>query len=237
MFQQWYVSIFESLTTCLTVWQGAFLQDNYEAVIIATAPKTWDDYSEDCTMQLNASDLCYEQWLTGFGPYSGAAGPISIVYRTTSSDDENQDMFMLRFPGAAATGFYPGFSHPKPAPAAITWDLVQMPGPGDDARGSVTLRSRDPRDTPVIDFNFCNGDAGQRDIEALVEGVDLVLRILKRMGEPMAPFTLNYPEEGVDFAQFFRDWAFGHHATGTCRMGLANDPNACIDPNFRVHGG
>jgi choline dehydrogenase len=143
---------------------------------------------------------------------------------------------MLGFLGAAADGFYPGFSRAHPAPAAISWDMVQMPGPGDAATGSVRLRSLDPRDTPIIDFDFFSGDAGQRDLEALVEGANLVLRIFDQTSGPVAPFTLFESEAPVNSTQFFKDRTFGHHATGTCRMGPLNDRSACVDSSFRVQG-
>jgi choline dehydrogenase len=145
-------------------------------------------------------------------------------------------MWLLGFPGAAADGFYPGFSRPTPAPAAMSWDIVQMPGPGDAATGSVRLRSLDPRDTPIIDFDFFTGDSGQRDLEAMVESANLVLRIFDRTGEPVAPFTLFDSEEPFNSTQFFKDRSFGHHATGTCRMGPVNDRSACVDSKFRVQG-
>src|SRR5437870_3127078 len=36
--------------------------------------------------------------------------------------------------------------------------------------------------------------------------------------------------------QFIKDNAWGHHASCTCKIGLASDPTAVIDSRFRVHG-
>ncbi|MGH9627139.1 MAG: GMC oxidoreductase [Bryobacteraceae bacterium] len=36
--------------------------------------------------------------------------------------------------------------------------------------------------------------------------------------------------------QFVKDNAFGHHASGTCKMGPAGDAKAVVDSKFRVHG-
>lgn len=224
----------ENLTN---ITQGAFLQDNYEVCVIADARVDWDNYAGNCTFEFGSSDPCYQEWLlSGTGPYGEAAAPMSLVYRTSVSDNEHPDLWAFGVPGAAVTGFYPGFSRPVPSPASFSWDIVQMPGPGSDGKGSVKLRSRDPRDTPVIDFNYFVGEAGERDIQALVEGGELALRLFDQTDEPWAPFTVVRPEPGEDLQQLVRDATFGHHATASCRMGPDGDPDACVDSRFRVHG-
>jgi choline dehydrogenase len=111
-----------------------------------------------------------------------------------------------------------------------------MPGPGSDAKGSVTLRSRNPRDTPVIDFNYFVGDAGERDLQALVEAGELALNLFNQTSETWAPITIVSPGPGEDLRQSLKDEAFGHHATGSCRMGPKGDRDACTDSQFRVQG-
>ncbi|CAH0002408.1 unnamed protein product [Clonostachys byssicola] len=216
---------------------GAFLQDNYEATVIGDAAIDWDNYSENCTFEFGASDPCYQEWLlSGTGPYGEAAAPLSLVYRSSVSDNEHPDLWLYGAPGAAVTGFYPGFSRPAASPASFSWALAQMPGPGSDAKGSVTLRSRNPRDTPVIDFNYFVGDAGERDLQALVEAGELALNLFNQTSETWAPITIVSPGPGEDLRQSLKDEVFGHHATGSCRMGPKGDRDACIDSQFRVQG-
>lgn len=182
-------------------------------------------------------DPCYQEWLlSGTGPYGEAAAPVSIVYRSSVSDNEHPDLWLYGFPGGAVSGFYPGYSQPVPSPSSFSWALAQMPGPGNDGQGSVTLRSRNPRDTPVIDFNYFVGEAGECDLQSLVEAGELALRLFDQTSEPWAPFTVHGAESGADLRQTLKDETFGHHAGGTCRMGRTGDPNACIDSDFRVHG-
>ena len=40
----------------------------------------------------------------------------------------------------------------------------------------------------------------------------------------------------ADLGQFVMDNAWGHHASCTCPIGPASDPNAVLDSNFRVYG-
>lgn len=104
--------------------------------------------------------------------------------------------------------------------------------------GSVTLNSADPRQPPRILFNYLKTEQDRADMRA---GARLVREII---GQPaMAPFQ---GEELVPGPQAQSDealdaWArqvteTGYHASGTCKMGPANDPEAVVDPQLRVHG-
>uniref|UniRef100_A0A8H7NEH6 Glucose-methanol-choline oxidoreductase N-terminal domain-containing protein n=1 Tax=Bionectria ochroleuca TaxID=29856 RepID=A0A8H7NEH6_BIOOC len=185
--------------------------DNYEATVIGDAAIDWDNYSENCTFDFGASDPCYQEWLlSGTGPYGEAAAPLSLVYRSSVSDNEHPDLWLYGAPGAAVTGFYPGFSRPAASPASFSWALAQMPGPGSDARG----------------VSRC----------ALVEAGELALNLFNQTSETWAPITIVSPGPGEDLRQSLKDEAFGHHATGSCRMGPKGDRDACTDSQFRVQG-
>ncbi|NWE23308.1 choline dehydrogenase [Pseudomonas sp. P7548] len=104
--------------------------------------------------------------------------------------------------------------------------------------GSVTLRSVDPRQPPRILFNYLQTEQDRADMRA---GARLVREII---GQPaMAAFA---GEELVPGAHAQSDaeldaWArqvteTGYHASGTCKMGPAEDPEAVVDTHLRVHG-
>lgn len=104
--------------------------------------------------------------------------------------------------------------------------------------GSVTLRSVDPRQPPRILFNYLQTEQDRADMRA---GARLVREII---GQPaMATFA---GEELVPGAHAQSDaeldaWArqvteTGYHASGTCKMGPAEDPEAVVDTHLRVHG-
>ncbi|NWB95384.1 choline dehydrogenase [Pseudomonas gingeri] len=104
--------------------------------------------------------------------------------------------------------------------------------------GSVTLASSNPRQPPRILFNYLGTEQDRADMRA---GARLVREII---GQPaMAAFA---GEELVPGAQVQSDgeldaWArrvteTGYHASGTCKMGPGDDPEAVVDPQLRVHG-
>ena len=103
------------------------------------------------------------------------------------------------------------------------------------SRGTVRLASPDMRDDPVIDPNFF-GDA--RDLQTLVRGVEISLRILQAPAmQPYAGAPVRPPAEqpGEVLAERIRaEAATIYHPVGTCRMGA--DEAAVLDPLLRVRG-
>ena len=103
------------------------------------------------------------------------------------------------------------------------------------SRGTITLHSRDPFDTPVIRASYLSEDS---DIRVLVEGV----KIGRQVGEAraFAPFrgaeTHPGPSVKSDFeiAESIRATAETlYHPVGTCKMGT--DAMAVVDARLRVH--
>lgn len=104
-----------------------------------------------------------------------------------------------------------------------------------ESRGSVRLRSADPRDAPRIDPDFL---ASQNDLATLVAGVKCARDIME--GAPLARHRgaeLFAEEGGSDealIARIRRRADTIYHPVGTCRMG--SDEMAVVDPALRVRG-
>lgn len=104
------------------------------------------------------------------------------------------------------------------------------------SRGTVRLGSAEMRTPPVIDPRFLS-DA--RDLETLVRGVSLALKILRQPAmqrfNPRAMGDGNGWEEGEALVPLIRAHADTiYHPVGTCRMGA--DQRAVLDPQLRVRG-
>ena len=105
------------------------------------------------------------------------------------------------------------------------------------SRGSITLKSANPEDKPLIDIGFLSDP---RDLETLVKAAQLSYDILH--AKAMDPYrgAMLYPLERNDKAsieQFVRDNSdTEYHPVGTCKMGPASDPMAVVDATLRVHG-
>jgi choline dehydrogenase len=106
------------------------------------------------------------------------------------------------------------------------------------SRGSVTLRSADPHDAPLIDPGYLSDDAGE-DLVTLVAGVRAAQRILHQqdlaqwLGKPLTDGALSEDVDDV-IAYIRRTGGSIHHLVSTCRMGT--DERAVLDPGFAVRG-
>jgi len=104
------------------------------------------------------------------------------------------------------------------------------------SRGSISLRSADPADPPVIRANYF---ADPSDLDAMVEAVELAHALAGTRpyeglrGEPLAPNTpIRSPDEVR--AHILATCETMFHPAGTCRMG--SDADSVVDPELRVRG-
>jgi choline dehydrogenase len=101
-------------------------------------------------------------------------------------------------------------------------------------RGRVGLASSDPEDLPTVDPGLLRDPD---DVQALVDGIDLVHRLTRHpalaafYGELVMPDSREHWREHVLTA-----YDTYHHAVGTCRIGPAGDPGSVVDAELRVHG-
>lgn len=106
------------------------------------------------------------------------------------------------------------------------------------SRGTVTLRSADPNDAPVIQFNYMSHEEDWADFRHCIRltrnifGQDAFTPYRGREISPgdnvISDEQLNaFISEAVESA---------YHPSGTCRMGAENDPMAVVDPECRVIG-
>ncbi|KAF4513708.1 hypothetical protein G6O67_000949 [Ophiocordyceps sinensis] len=140
------------------------LQDRYENTVVTSSAKNFT-LTERCKLQ------------------DGHARPVPAelagqAQRSSVAENEIPDLFIAGSIGHFITGYFPGYSHHAGSTRAT--------GPGSSSRrttrnrgGTVHLRSADPRDTPIINFNYFeagSNDRGQaeKDARALAEGVERV---------------------------------------------------------------
>ncbi len=106
------------------------------------------------------------------------------------------------------------------------------------SRGSVTLRSPDPADKPVIRFNYMSHPDDWADFRHCIR---LTREIFAQdafapfRGEEISPGADCVTDEQLD--AFVRDEVeSAYHPCGTCKMGAASDPLSVVDPECKVIG-
>jgi choline dehydrogenase len=123
---------------------------------------------------------------------------------------------------------------PAPTDHAYQINLApQLP----EARGTLKLKSGDPRVHPELRFNYLDNERDRREV---IEGVRMAREILNQPAfEPFSAGELS-PGPGVETDAEILDWfakdaETSYHPCGTCRLGAGED--AVVDPTtLRVHG-
>lgn len=106
------------------------------------------------------------------------------------------------------------------------------------SRGTVTLRSPDPRDKPVIRFNYMSHPDDWSDFRHCIR---LTREIFSQAafdpyrGREISPGSHVQSDAELD-AFIAQNAESAYHPCGTCRMGRASDPMSVVDPECRVIG-
>lgn len=133
-------------------------------------------------------------------------------------------------------------------PLAVSYDGIAMAkehgfqahvGPmRSKSRGSITLRSPDPHDKPVIRFNYMSDPDDWTEMRACVR---LTREIFQQpafapfRGREIAPGAEIIDDDAID--AFIADKVeSAYHPSCSCRMGTADDPLAVVDTELRVIG-
>ena len=106
------------------------------------------------------------------------------------------------------------------------------------SRGTVTLRSADPKDPPKILFNYMSHEKDWQDFRTAIR---LTREIFAQPASaPLYKHEIQ-PGEAIQSDDELNDFIREHvesayHPCGTMRMGAASDPMAVVDPETRVIG-
>jgi choline dehydrogenase len=214
---------------------GRNLQDRYEASVVTElgAPVS---LTADCDLGGDpATDPCVEEWRAGEGVYRTNGFLATALIRSRPSEPL-ADLQVFAFP-ASSRGYYPGYSRDATVEKnRLSWLILKAHTENRDGR--VRLASTDPFTRPTIEKSSFDEAAPleDRDLLAVVEGVKFVRRVIDRAGQADEIWPGEAVASDAELAAFVRKEAWGHHACCTNRMGRAGDPEAVVDPGFRVIG-
>jgi choline dehydrogenase len=217
---------------------GSNLQDRYEVGVVSEMKH---DYSmlEGATFKAPGpgvpADPAFEEWRKGKGVYT-SNGAMAAMILKSDKVKQDPDLFIFALPGDFH-GYFPGYSERiTTRKNSLTWAIVKAHT--NNTAGTVRLRSKDPLETPEVDFHYFEEgtDKTGDDLESVVKAVEFV-RSMNAGNAAIAREILPGPQVGDDgLGKWIRDNAWGHHASCSCKIGRVDDPNAVVDGRFRVIG-
>jgi choline dehydrogenase len=240
---------------------GTNMQDRYEVPLNVEHTAEFK-LLDGCTFDAQPHDACFQKWNANPhpAPFTAARGTYAsnglVTAMGVHSDDaptSDLDLFIFSAP-FYFTGYFPGWATAVlPDIKHLSWYALKAHTR--NTAGTVALRSADPLEPPVINFNYFDtgtttGGADKEDLAALVQAIRTgrqalknyngIGNLLKIIGEAGSPFTEVQPGANVtsdaDLGQYVKDHAWGHHASCTNKIGADSDPSAVLDSEFRVRG-
>ncbi|KAL4911776.1 hypothetical protein BDW62DRAFT_215530 [Aspergillus aurantiobrunneus] len=227
---------------------GKNLQDRYETSLIGKSPTDFTLTTKCTFLEPNpGSDPCYTDWKNGVGfkgTYMTNGIAIAILKKSSVAEHDEPDLLISGAPGNFP-GYYPGFPQ-QALKDAQHWAWIVLKSRSRNNAGTVALRSTDPRDTPVINFNYFDAGvrdngADEKDLQAVYEAMDFSRSVFDNLVPLDGDFNEMWPGKGNvstedQMKDFIKKEAWGHHACCTAPIGADGDEMAVLDGDFRVRG-
>lgn len=217
---------------------GRNLQDRYEVGVVNRM--NFENWEVLEGARYEKGDPQYEEWAKGkIGVYS-TNGAVLAVIKKSLKQRPLPDLFCFSLL-ALFRGYFPGYSKLIVEKLNyLTWAVLKAHT--NNTAGYVTLRSKDPAQTPMINFRYFEegNDTKGEDLQSVVEGIKFVRNLAKPLKEARLIAEEELPGDAVQTDEQLKEYvmnqAWGHHASCTCPIGAANDPMAVLDSAFRVRG-
>jgi choline dehydrogenase len=213
---------------------GRNLQDRYEiAVVNKMKFPMWDAYKG---AHFTTDDPQYEDWKSRRDGIYATNGSVLTLFRRSPVACEVPDLFCMSLL-TSFSGYYPSYSRAIAEKLNyLSW--IVLKAHTRNRTGEVTLRSNDPRDTPLINFNYFR-EGGDEDLTAVVDGIRFVRKLCEELRNHGTIAEEELPGSKLtsdkDLKEYVRANAWGHHASCTCAIGPV-EQGGVLDSSFRVHG-
>jgi choline dehydrogenase-like flavoprotein len=216
---------------------GRNLQDRYEIGVVNRMNFARWKVLDGATF--SRGDPQYREWASGRGGVYASNGAVLAAILKSRPERPLPDLFCFALLGLFG-GYFPGYSSLEVTkPNYLTWAILKAHT--QNRAGEVRLRSADPRDTPLIDFNYFEegSDTAGEDLDSVVAGIRFVRRLTRKLKAEGWVTAEEQPGDALqsddELKDFVRTRAWGHHASCTCAIG-PRATGGVLGGDFRVHG-
>lgn len=231
---------------------GTNMMDRYEIGVNVQHPTDFP-VLDGCTFDGKPHDACLTQWqnnpnvLAARGAYGtdGLAAAMAVNSKFAATSDI--DLFIFGGP-VDFIGYFPQWGdYAVREHNFFSWYTLKAHTR--NRAGTVQLKSADPLDTPLINFNYFDtgttaNNADNLDLNAMIQAVNMSRQALDEYNHYSyfggSNFTELEPGPKVQgneaIGNYIKQRAWGHHASCTCPIGATGDSKAVLDSNFRVQG-
>jgi len=207
---------------------GKNLQDHYECPVVANTKGSFGYYGQDRGWPMIKAGLQYLMFKSG--PVS-TTGVETCAFYDLDGNNDRPTIQMFCVPTVYLDRDVMGT---EPGDGVTINSLLLRP----KARGSVTLASKDPFESPIVDTQiFGHPD----DLRLTMAGLRFARTVLD--ASPMRDLIEKEIFPGPDVTSYDavaahckRTVKTGYHPVGTCKMGRDSDQEAVLDLRLRVRG-
>jgi choline dehydrogenase len=216
---------------------GKNLQDRYEVGVVNRMNFERWNILEGVTF--SRDDAAYRQWADKREGLYTSNGAVLAAILKSRPERPLPDLFCFALVGLFG-GYFPGYSSlAVTKPNYLTWAILKAHT--QNRAGEVVLRSNDPRDPPLIDFNYFEegNDTTGEDLDSVVAGIRFARKLTAKLkaegliAEEELPGDARQSDD--ELKDYVRTNAWGHHASCTCPIG-PRESGGVVDSHFRVHG-
>ena len=216
---------------------GKNLQDRYEVGVLNRMNFERWKVLNGATFSLG--DPQYREWTDKReGVYTSNGAVLAAILKSLP-ERPLPDLFMFALLGRFG-GYFPGYSKAQVNnPNYLTWAILKAHT--QNRAGEVVLRSADPLDTPLVNFNYFDegSDTAGEDLQSVVAGIRFARRLTAKLKDQGLIAAEEQPGEALqtddELRDFVRSVAWGHHASCTCAIG-PREGGGVLGSDFRVHG-
>ena len=216
---------------------GKNLQDRYEVGVVNRMNFERWKVLNGATFSLG--DPQYREWTDKReGVYTSNGAVLAAILKSLP-ERPLPDLFMFALLGRFG-GYFPGYSKAQVNnPNYLTWAILKAHT--QNRAGEVVLRSADPLDTPLVNFNYFDegSDTAGEDLQSVVAGIRFARRLTAKLKDQGLIAAEEQPGEALqtddELRDFVRSVAWGHHASCTCAIG-PREGGGVLGSDFRVHG-